>query len=136
MSHQAMQHAEDFRAGHALGLDHRKLGMWLFIAGLMGMPRRVAAYDASFTSYNQWATLGALILAASTLPFLYNTIVSWARGPKAAANPWQAQTLEWRTSSPPPLENFSEIPIVTGGPYDYGEPSAPAAEPAAAPAAG
>ncbi len=52
----------------------------MFIAGLMGMPRRVSAYDVSFTSYNQLATLGALILAVSTLPFLYNAVLSWARG--------------------------------------------------------
>jgi cytochrome c oxidase subunit 1 len=108
----------------------------MFIAGLMGMPRRVSAYDASFTSYNQLATVGAMILAFSTLPFLYNAILSWARGPKAAANPWDAKTLEWQTSSPPPTENFEEIPTVTSDPYDYGEPAAPAIEPAAAPAAG
>jgi len=108
----------------------------MFIAGLMGMPRRVAAYDPSFTSYNQLATLGAFLLGISTLPFLYNAVLSWARGPKAAANPWQALTLEWQTSSPPPPENFEEIPTVTGDPYDYGEPVTPAAEPAASPAAG
>jgi cytochrome c oxidase subunit 1 len=108
----------------------------MFIAGLMGMPRRVSAYDVSFTSYNQLATLGAMILAFSTLPFLYNAILSWARGPKAAANPWDAMTLEWQTSSPPPTENFEEIPTVTGDPYDYGETAAPAVEPAAAPATG
>jgi cytochrome c oxidase subunit 1 len=107
----------------------------MFVAGLMGMPRRVAAYDPAFTSYNQLATLGAMLLAVSTLPFLYNAIVSWARGPKAAANPWSARTLEWQTSSPPPPENFADRPTVTGDPYDYGEP-APAAEPAAVPAAG
>jgi cytochrome c oxidase subunit 1 len=108
----------------------------MFIAGLMGMPRRVSAYDPSFTSYNQLATLGAFVLAISTLPFLYNAILSWARGPKATANPWSALTLEWQTSSPPPPENFLEIPTVTGDPYDYGEPATPVAEPAAAPAGG
>ncbi|HKY84184.1 MAG TPA: cytochrome c oxidase subunit I [Anaerolineales bacterium] len=108
----------------------------MFAAGLMGMPRRVADYDPSFTSYNQMATLGGLILALSTLPFLYNAIVSWARGPKAAANPWSALTLEWQTSSPPPTENFAEIPVVTTDPYAYGEESSLTAEPAAAPAAG
>jgi cytochrome c oxidase subunit 1 len=77
-----------------------------------------------------------MILAFSTLPFLYNAILSWARGPKAEANPWSARTLEWQTSSPPPTENFHDIPTVTGDPYEYGEPSPLAAEPAAAPASG
>jgi cytochrome c oxidase subunit 1 len=41
------------------------------------------------------------------------------KGPKAEANPWGGETLEWKVPSPPPLENFAEIPVVTTGPYDY-----------------
>jgi cytochrome c oxidase subunit 1 len=93
----------------------------MFVAGLMGMPRRVADYAVEFTTLNQLATLGAFLLGASSLPFFYNVIVSWARGEKAAANPWRALTLEWTTSSPPPPENFEAPPRVTHGPYDYGE---------------
>jgi cytochrome c oxidase subunit 1 len=58
------------------------------------------------------------------LIFLYNMIHSWARGPKAAANPWRAHSIEWQVSSPPPLFNFDDIPQVVGGPYEYGVPGA------------
>jgi cytochrome c oxidase subunit 1 len=63
-------------------------------------------------------------LGASTAVFLYNVIVSWARGPIAESNPWRALTLEWQVSSPPPIFNFDEIPQVVGGPYEYGVPGA------------
>jgi cytochrome c oxidase subunit 1 len=107
----------------------------MFVAGLMGMPRRVADYDPSFTIYNQLATLGAFLLGISVLPFLYNAILSWARGPRAEANPWKARTLEWTTSSPPPTENFAKLPVWEGDPYGYGEAPGPATETAGAPAA-
>ncbi len=103
----------------------------MFMAGLQGMPRRVADYAPEFTLVNRLATIGALFLAISTLPFLYNAVVSWATGPKAGDNPWGARTLEWLTTSPPPENNFEELPVVTGGPYDFGEKSTAAA--AAAP---
>jgi cytochrome c oxidase subunit 1 len=45
---------------------------------------------------------------------------SWKRGEQAVPNPWRAQTLEWQTLSPPPIENFDQIPTVTGTPYQYG----------------
>jgi cytochrome c oxidase subunit 1 len=46
---------------------------------------------------------------------------SWIRGANAPDNPWDAKTLEWQTTSPPPLENFDEFPTVTGDPYGYGD---------------
>jgi cytochrome c oxidase subunit 1 len=49
----------------------------------------------------------------------YNLIRSLFSGEKAGDNPWDAATLEWQTSSPPPVENFTEIPVVTKGPYTY-----------------
>jgi cytochrome c oxidase subunit 1 len=105
----------------------------MFLAGLLGMPRRVADYAPEFTLVNQLATVGAFLLAISTLPFLYNAVVSWVTGPKAGDNPWGARTLEWQTSSPPPEHNFDELPVVTGIPYDFGEPrSKPAPLPAGA----
>ncbi|NJR66016.1 MAG: cytochrome c oxidase subunit I, partial [Leptolyngbyaceae cyanobacterium CRU_2_3] len=88
--------------------------------GLMGMNRRIALYDPRFTTLNQLATVGAYILAVSTFPFLINVIWSWMKGSKATDNPWKALTLEWQTSSPPAIENFEVLPVLTTGPYDYG----------------
>lgn len=92
----------------------------MHILGLQGMPRRVVQYDPSLTTLNQVCTVGSLILAVSTLPFLVNAAWSWFKGPVAGANPWNALTLEWQTSSPPIIENFEEEPVLWSGPYDYG----------------
>jgi cytochrome c oxidase subunit 1 len=97
----------------------------MFLAGLLGMPRRVVDYAPEFAGLNMLATIGAFLLGISTLPFLYNAIVSWVRGPKADANPWNALTLEWQTSSPPPEHNFDQPPTMTRWPYDYGEQGQP-----------
>jgi cytochrome c oxidase subunit I len=88
--------------------------------GLEGMPRRVAEYDPQFTTLNLICSIGAFILAISTLPFLVNVLWSWSKGAIAGDNPWKALTLEWTTSSPPPVENFEGEPILSVGPYDYG----------------
>jgi cytochrome c oxidase subunit 1 len=107
----------------------------MHLAGLGGMPRRIVDYATEFTDLNVIASVGGFILGISVLPFLYNAIVSWAKGPKASDNPWNALTLEWMTSSPPPEHNFLEKPKVTHGPYDYGQ-DIEAGQTAAAPAAG
>jgi cytochrome c oxidase subunit 1 len=57
----------------------------------------------------------------STLPFIFNIIAAWMHGQKAPDNPWRAIGLEWLVSSPPPVENFEEIPIVVSEPYGYGK---------------
>jgi cytochrome c oxidase subunit 1 len=88
--------------------------------GMEGMPRRVAMYDEQFAALNLLSSIGAYLLAVSTLPFLVNVIWSWLYGPKAGNNPWQGLTLEWTTSSPPPVENFDTDPVLAIGPYDYG----------------
>jgi cytochrome c oxidase subunit 1 len=86
------------------------------------MPRRVAEYDPSFTTLNQVSSVGALLMAISTLPFLINVIWSAFSGELAGDNPWKALTPEWLTTSPPPVENWvGEAPLVTH-PYDYGIP--------------
>jgi cytochrome c oxidase subunit I len=89
--------------------------------GLQGMPRRVASYDPEFAFWNVIASLGAFLLGMSTLPFLLNFIGSWVQGAKAPANPWRAIGLEWLISSPPSIENFAELPIVSAAPYGYGK---------------
>jgi cytochrome c oxidase subunit I len=88
--------------------------------GLQGMPRRVASYDPEFAFWNVLASLGAFLLGMSTLPFILNMVSSWIQGKPAPANPWRAIGLEWLVSSPPPVENFEELPIVTAPPYGYG----------------
>jgi cytochrome c oxidase subunit I len=80
------------------------------VLGLEGMPRRVADYYDSdgFTGLNQISTVGAFLLGASTLPFLWNAVqtLRGKTGEVAGPDPWGAQTLEWATPSPPPPENF------------------------------
>ncbi|HLP88367.1 MAG TPA: cytochrome c oxidase subunit I [Nostocaceae cyanobacterium] len=88
--------------------------------GMMGMNRRVAQYEPQFTFLNEICTYGAYILAVSTFPFIINAIWSWLYGEKAGNNPWRALTLEWMTTSPPAIENFHELPVLSTGPYDYG----------------
>ena len=56
------------------------------------------------------------------LIFLYAIVSSWRSGKPAGPNPWHGKTLEWFVPSPPPLENFEVLPVVTGDPYGYGEP--------------
>ena len=91
---------------------------WL---GLNGMPRRVAEYDPQFTLINQVSSAGALIMAISILPFLWNTIQSSINGSTAGDNPWKALTPEWLTTSPPPIENWAGDAPLVSKPYGYGE---------------
>ena len=70
---------------------------------------------------NLVSSLGAFLVGVSTLPFLANIIVSWMQGRVANKDPWHATGLEWMTTSPPPKENFEEIPTVTLPPYSYGD---------------
>jgi len=85
---------------------------WL---GAEGMPRRYADYPASdgFNTLNQISTVGAFLLAASTLPFLYNVWKS-RRGPLVGVDdPWGwGRSLEWATSCPPPRHNFVQLPRI------------------------
>jgi len=89
--------------------------------GLQGMLRRAASYAPELIGWNIVASLGSFLLGMSTLPFIFNMLISWIDGEKAPANPWRAIGLEWTVSSPPPVENFEEIPIVTCEPYGYGK---------------
>jgi cytochrome c oxidase subunit I len=88
--------------------------------GLEGMNRRIAEYDPKFATLNLICSIGAYILAVSTIPFIVNAAWSWLYGEKAGNNPWDGLTLEWMTTSPPPVENFDKDPVLATGPYDYG----------------
>jgi cytochrome c oxidase subunit I len=83
-------------------------------AGLSGMPRRVYDYssDLHVTAYNLISTIGAFILAFGILLTLINVVVSIRSGKRAGNDPWQANTLEWFTTSPPPANNFDVVPRV------------------------
>jgi cytochrome c oxidase subunit I+III len=108
---------------------NERLGRWSFwvsfigfnlaffpmhITGLLGMPRRVYTYSAhmGWGTLNMITTLGAFLLAIGILLFLINVAVSLRRGRPAGNNPWDAPTLEWATTSPPPPYNFVVIPTV------------------------
>jgi cytochrome c oxidase subunit 1 len=101
----------------------------LFITGMGGDHRRIYSYQHfaqlatdGLQTLRIIATIGLLITLVSQLPFLYNFFVSLRRGPRAPANPWLANSLEWVAPSPPPHGNFAEMPSVYRGPYEYSIP--------------
>jgi cytochrome c oxidase subunit 1 len=113
--------------GRMLG---EKLGLWQFwtmfagfnlaffpmhILGLMGMPRRVYTYGGGmgWDTWNLVATAGAFLLAISVGLLVINLVRGLLRGQPAGNDPWDAQTLEWAVSSPPPAYNFATLPVIT-----------------------
>jgi cytochrome c oxidase subunit 1 len=91
-----------------------------FVMGSKGMPRRYFNYPEEFTSYHVISSIGSYLLAIGFFIVAIYLVHSLVKGRKAPANPWGAATLEWQTSSPPPLHNFTEPPVV-GDPYDYSD---------------
>ena len=92
-----------------------------YILGYLGNPRRYAVYPEEFQVWHVLSTAGASILGAGyVLPLCY-LLWSWKYGKPAPANPWKATGLEWKTPSPPSKHNFEETPVVTMGPYQFGE---------------
>jgi cytochrome c oxidase subunit I len=92
----------------------------MFIAGMEGMNRRVATYLPYLTDINIWTSLWAFLVGLGFFVAFANILVAWMRGARAPADPWGGTTLEWRTSSPPPHENFETPPVVTQDFYLYG----------------
>ncbi len=86
----------------------------MHILGLQGMPRRIFDYtdDRGWTDLNQLSAVGGVIMGISVLILVYNMIQSARRHEPAGNDPWQADTLEWITTSPPPDYNFETIPVV------------------------
>jgi cytochrome c oxidase subunit 1 len=86
----------------------------MHIPGIFGMPRRIYTYEPGrgWDTLNLIISLGALIQAIAILTFVANLLISYWKGAKAGNDPWDAWTLEWSTSSPPPAYNFATIPVV------------------------
>jgi cytochrome c oxidase subunit 1 len=84
------------------------------VIGLDGMPRRVYEYDnvGHLALYNMISTVGSFILAAGVVTTIVNVVRSLKLGVTAGPDPWKANTLEWFTTSPPPVNNFDVVPQV------------------------
>ncbi|WP_375263327.1 cytochrome c oxidase subunit I [Palleronia sp.] len=82
--------------------------------GLLGMPRRIYTYPegAGWGTVNMITTIGAFLLAFGLLLVLVNFAIALRRGTEAGPNPWDAPTLEWHVSSPPPPYNFAVLPVI------------------------
>jgi cytochrome c oxidase subunit 1 len=83
----------------------------MHIVGLLGMPRRIYDYDPSrgWTGYNFLETIGAFIIALSVLVYIYNFFYSRSKAVPAGNDPWEGNSMEWATSSPPPSYNFDQV---------------------------
>jgi cytochrome c oxidase subunit I len=86
---------------------------------MAGMPRRTYDYLPRYQGANIISSLGAIVMLFGLTIIIINLVRSARLGAKAEASPWGGSTLEWQVPSPPPLENFEEIPVITKGPYEY-----------------
>lgn len=92
----------------------------LHIMGWLGMPRRYYDYLPKFNELQLIASIGSFIMVVGLVLMAANLIRGVLRGEKAPSNPWGGATLEWTLPLPPATEDFIEIPIITKGPYDFG----------------
>jgi cytochrome c oxidase subunit 1 len=112
--------------GRFLGETLGKWNFWLMFIGinlaffpmhflgLAGMPRRIYTYDAGLDwgMWNMVSTIGAFMIGAGVLFFIVNFFRTMQTAPSAPNNPWDAPTLEWATTSPPPEHDFDVVPVV------------------------
>ena len=98
----------------------------LFAVGMAGQPRRVYTYARSLETLNDWVSISSFLLGVSILifvaNFVYSTVIVRVR---EEGNPWRSRGLEWQVASPPPPGNFTRVPVVLSGPYEYGMKDAP-----------
>jgi cytochrome c oxidase subunit 1 len=113
-------------SGHLYNEGLGKIHFWLFllgfhltfdfmhIPGILGMPRRIYTYEPGrgWDIWNFIVTVGVFFQAVGILIFVGNLLYSMFKGKLAGNDPWDAWTLEWSTSSPPPEYNFASIPVV------------------------
>jgi cytochrome c oxidase subunit I len=87
---------------------------FMHVPGILGMPRRIYTYEPGrgWDIWNLIVTIGVAFQAAGILVFAANLVWSYLRGKRAGNDPWDAWTLEWSTSSPPPDYNYAKVPIV------------------------
>jgi len=91
-----------------------------FIIGVQGMPRRYFDYLPQFQWGHYLSGIGAVILLFGMILMVWNLVYHKRHGAIAPANPWKGVTLEWQIASPPPVENFDEIPVIKHNPYWFG----------------
>lgn len=92
-----------------------------FVLGYMGMPRRYYDYLPQFTELHLISTIGSWLMGLTLLLIIYNLLSALKNGKRSPENPWGGVTLEWHTTSPPPLENFNTLPEVKHEPYDFSQ---------------
>ena len=103
----------------------------MHVMGLVGMPRRYSSFNeyqflSSLHPLVLFVSVAAIITITVQILFYFNFIWSLFKGKKASDNPWEATTLEWSTTTPPPHDNFAGVlPTVYRGPYEFAVPGAP-----------
>ena len=91
----------------------------MHVLGIRGMPRRIALYtaDRGWGTLNLVSTIGSYLIAIAIIVFFVNVVASRVRQRQEAGDdPWEANTLEWATTSPPPPHNFDSLPRIRSGP--------------------